>query len=162
MPHVGRLYPVMFRRDLTLILEYPILLPDRWIWASDDFTWSSDPSKARIGTPSTHAAVNALGDETTWEFPFASGTLIECKLTARYRIKANRREVEWYFRAEDNSQPGFADTTIDGVCCLNSYPIQFNTIGFGPITDWAPHGGYTGGPHKFGNMDWSMNPKLWP
>jgi len=159
--HKGRLYPVMRRVDLTLILDYPKLLPDRWVWTADDFIWSSDPTKVRIGVPSTHADQNALGDRTTWRFPFASGLLIECLLEATYVIKPNGYDVEWYFKASDNSQPGFADMTVDGITCLNYYPLQMNTVGSGPVTDWVSHGGYTGGPHKIGTMDWSADAKPW-
>lgn len=159
--HKGRLYPTMFRRDLTLVLDYPALLPDRWVWVSDDFLWDVDPSKARIGTPSTHAVQNVRGDESTWEFPFASGLLIECLLVATYRIKANGIDVEWYFKASDNSQGGYADITIQGITCLVGYPIEFNTTGSAAIGNWVSHGGYVGGPHKFGDLFWAMEAKPW-
>jgi len=159
--HRGRLYPVMRRVDLTLLRDYPKLLPDRWIWGGDDFTWTSDPSKARIGVPSTHAAQNPLGDRTTWSFPFASGTLIECLLEATYIILSDGINVRWYFKASDNSQPGYADMVVDGIACLDAYPLQMNTVGSEAIGDWVSHGGYVGGPHKFGNMDWHMIAKPW-
>lgn len=168
MAHVGRLYPVHFRRDLSFANPFPQQLPERWVYTQDDLTVDHDHGQHRFTQVSGVGQVITTFNGLEWLFSYAGDAGIACEIRLRYTIVnqgqpniSNLPGCLWRLTYNNALAIGSGYCESFGRGSQVGYPIQFHPVAAGddvfpPVTSF---GFQLTCP--FGTPEIILDPKRW-